>query len=48
MGIVDRKMLSGSRRYVIAGSAVLSAILTPPDVITQIALLVPIVCLYEI
>ncbi len=48
MGIVDRKMLSSSRRYVIAGSAVLSAILTPPDVITQVALLVPLVALYEI
>jgi sec-independent protein translocase protein TatC len=48
MGIVDRKMLSSSRRYVIAGSAVLSAILTPPDVITQIALLIPLVGLYEI
>jgi sec-independent protein translocase protein TatC len=48
MGVVDRKMLASSRRYVIAGAAVLSAIMTPPDVITQIALLIPIVALYEI
>lgn len=48
MGVVNRKSLSNARRYVIAGFAVLSAMLTPPDVITQLALMVPLVCLYEI
>jgi len=48
MGLVDKKMLSEYRRYVIAGFAVLSAVLTPPDVITQMALLIPLVALYEI
>lgn len=48
MGVVDKKSLSSYRRYVIAGFAVLSAVLTPPDVITQMALLIPLVTLYEI
>jgi len=48
MGLVDKKALSDARRYVIAGFAVLSAMLTPPDVITMMALWVPMVCLYEI
>jgi sec-independent protein translocase protein TatC len=48
MGVVDRKSLASYRRYVIAGFAVLSAVLTPPDVITQLALLIPLVTLYEI
>lgn len=48
MGLVDRKSLSEYRRYVIAAFAVLSAVLTPPDVITQMALLIPLVALYEI
>lgn len=48
MGIVDKKMLSEARRYVIVAFAILAAILTPPDVITQMALMIPLVCLYEI
>lgn len=48
MGIVNKKVLSDARRYVIAGFAVLSALLTPPDVITQMALMVPLIALYEI
>lgn len=48
MGIVNKKVLSDARRYVIAGFAVLAALLTPPDVITQMALMIPLVTLYEI
>jgi sec-independent protein translocase protein TatC len=48
MGVVDRKKLSEARRYVIAGFAALSAVLTPPDVITMMALWVPLCLLYEI
>ena len=48
MGLVNKKLLSEARRYVIAGFAVLSAVLTPPDVITQLALMIPLICLYEI
>lgn len=48
MGIINKKMLSEYRRYVISAFAVLSAVLTPPDVITQMALLIPLIALYEI
>lgn len=48
MGIIDSKKLSESRRYVITGFAVLSAMITPPDPITMMAIWVPLVCLYEI
>jgi sec-independent protein translocase protein TatC len=48
MGLVNKEVLSNARRYVIAGFAVLSAMLTPPDVITQMALMIPLVALYEI
>ena len=48
MGIVDSKKLSTARRYVVTAFAVLSAILTPPDPLTMMALWVPMVCLYEL
>lgn len=48
MGLVDSKKLSSARRYVVTGFAVLSAIMTPPDPITMMALWIPMVCLYEI
>lgn len=48
MGIVNSKKLGEMRRFVITGFAVLAAILTPPDPITMMALLIPLVFLYEI
>jgi sec-independent protein translocase protein TatC len=48
MGVVDKALLSSSRRYVIAAFAVVAAMMTPPDVITMMALWVPLVVLYEI
>ena len=48
MGLVSSKVLSHWRRYVITGFAVLSAVMTPPDPITMMALWIPMVCLYEI
>lgn len=48
MGIIDSKKLSEARRYVITAFAILSALLTPPDPITMMALWIPMVCLYEI
>ncbi|MAX66567.1 MAG: twin-arginine translocase subunit TatC [Bacteriovoracaceae bacterium] len=48
MGIVTSKKLSELRRYVITGFAVISAIMTPPDPVTMMALWVPMVCLYEL
>lgn len=48
IGLVDSKKLSEIRRYVITGFAVLSAIMTPPDPITMMALWIPMVALYEL
>ncbi len=48
MGLIDSKVLMPAHRYVIAAFAALSAILTPPDVITMMALWVPMVALYGV
>jgi len=46
-GIVSRKQLSESRRYVIVGITVLAAVMTPPDVGSQLMLAVPLLILFE-
>jgi sec-independent protein translocase protein TatC len=46
-GIVTREQLARSRRYAIVGAAAVSAVLTPPDVVSMLMLLVPLYCLYE-
>ena len=46
-GIVTRKQLSGARRYVIVGITALSAVVTPPDVVSQLMLAVPMMLLFE-
>ncbi|MGZ2412180.1 sec-independent protein translocase protein TatC [Sphingomonas sp. F9_3S_D5_B_2] len=46
-GIVTREQLAKSRRYAIVGSAAVAAVLTPPDVISMLLLLVPLYGLYE-
>ncbi len=47
MGWTDAKMLSTKRKYVILGVFVIAAVLTPPDVVSQVALGVPMCLLYE-
>ena len=47
-GIVRLDQLTSSRRYAIVGAAVVSAVLTPPDVVSQLMLLVPLYALYEL
>ncbi len=47
MGIVTKQSLSNMRRYVYVAFAIVSAMLTPPDVITMMGLWVPLVCLFE-
>jgi len=47
-GIVSSKMLASSRRFAIVGIAVVAAVVTPPDPISQIMLGIPLVLLYEI
>ena len=46
-GIVSRQQLSGARRYVIVGIVALAAVLTPPDVASQLMLAVPMMILFE-
>ncbi len=47
-GIVSLQQLARSRRYAIVACAVVSAVLTPPDVVSQLMLLVPLYLLYEL
>ncbi len=46
-GIVSRKQLSGARRYVIVAITALAAVITPPDVISQLMLAIPMLILFE-
>ncbi|MGE3691974.1 MAG: twin-arginine translocase subunit TatC [Novosphingobium sp.] len=46
-GIVRREQLAQARRYVIVGIFVIAAIATPPDVISQLMLAVPLMLLFE-
>ncbi|TCH97735.1 twin-arginine translocase subunit TatC [Roseococcus sp. SYP-B2431] len=48
VGILSVAGLRKGRRYAIVGMFVLAAIITPPDVISQIGLAVPLILLYEI
>lgn len=47
-GIADVERLKASRPYVIVGAFILAAIFTPPDVISQLLLAIPLCLLYEI
>lgn len=46
-GVVSVEKLKEARPYVIVGAFVIAAIVTPPDVISQIMLAVPLCLLYE-
>jgi sec-independent protein translocase protein TatC len=46
-GIVTREQLAKSRRYAIVAAAGVAAVLTPPDVVSMLMLLVPLYGLYE-
>lgn len=47
MGVLSLEQLKSARPYVIVGAFVIAAVITPPDVISQIMLAVPLVLLYE-
>ena len=47
VGIIDSELLKAKRRYFIVGAFVIAAILTPPDVISQLSLALPLMALYE-
>jgi sec-independent protein translocase protein TatC len=48
VGLVTAQQLSSNRKYAIVAVFAVAAVLTPPDVISQIALAVPILLLYEL
>jgi sec-independent protein translocase protein TatC len=48
MGVVSLEKLRSARPYVIVGAFVVGAILTPPDVISQLLLAVPLWLLFEV
>lgn len=48
VGLVSSQGLRDKRRYAIVGVFVAAAVLTPPDVISQLGLAIPMIILYEI
>ena len=48
LGIVSSSMLKKYRKHALVGILLLSAIITPPDVISQVLVSIPILILYEI
>jgi sec-independent protein translocase protein TatC len=47
VGIITSDQLKAKRRYFIVGAFILAAVLTPPDVISQMSLALPLLALYE-
>jgi sec-independent protein translocase protein TatC len=47
-GIVSRQQLIDGRRYAIVGAFAIAAVLTPPDVVSQLLLAIPLCLLYEL
>lgn len=47
LGIITGSQLRSFRRYACVGAFAIAAIITPPDVITQVSLAVPLMLLYE-
>jgi sec-independent protein translocase protein TatC len=47
VGIVTSEQLKAKRRYFIVGAFVIAAVLTPPDVLSQLSLALPLMILYE-
>jgi sec-independent protein translocase protein TatC len=48
VGIIDQKFLKEKRRYAIVIVFVIAAVLTPPDVLSQLMLAIPMLLLYEL
>jgi sec-independent protein translocase protein TatC len=48
VGLITAEQLARNRRYAIVAVFAVAAVLTPPDVVSQIGLAVPILVLYEL
>ena len=48
LGIIDHRFLIRHSRYAIIAIALFAAVLTPPDLISQILLMVPLMLLYAV
>ena len=48
VGLVTADGLAKKRKYALVGAFIVGAILTPPDVISQVMLALPVMILYEI
>jgi sec-independent protein translocase protein TatC len=48
VGIITSDQLKSKRRYFIVVAFVIAAVLTPPDVLSQMSLAVPLLLLYEL
>jgi sec-independent protein translocase protein TatC len=47
VGIITSEQLRSKRRYFIVVAFIIAAVLTPPDVLSQMSLAVPLLLLYE-
>ena len=47
IGLITSDQLKAKRRYFIVGAFILAAVLTPPDVLSQMSLAVPLLLLFE-
>ena len=47
IGLITSAQLKAKRRYFMVGAFILAAVLTPPDVISQMSLAVPLLLLFE-
>jgi sec-independent protein translocase protein TatC len=48
IGLVNTAMLKKYRKFAVIGIFMLAAVLTPPDIISQVAMAVPLLFLYEV
>jgi len=48
LGVISVEKLQEIRGYVIVGAFVVAAVVTPPDVMSQLFLAIPICILYEV
>ena len=48
VGIIGTKLLEQNRRYALLGCGVVSAIITPADIVSMILMLIPLYTLYEL